>query len=826
MRNTIATIAFVASVLGGAWSAQAKERLTISYHSDADHGLILNGSDARQQLIVTGIDDRDVAQDLTRSVRFQVDPPGVVQVDEHGVASAIGRGSATITAKSPDGTSAVLQVHAENFGRDAAINFSNQIVPIFTKLGCNGGGCHGKSAGQNGFRLSLLGFEPSEDYEHLVKEARGRRIFPAAPDRSLLLLKATATIPHGGGNRLDPRSDDYRLLIRWITQGMPYGNPGDPTVDRIQVYPDHRIMSPDAGQQLSVSAIYTDGSVQDVTRQALYEVNDHEVGSVDSEGYVKLFRQPGDAAVMVRYQGKVAVFRATEPLGAPIAHLPPVRGFIDDLVFKKLKEMGMPPSAVCNDQTFIRRVTIDIAGRLPTPQETLDFVSDRDPAKRDKCVDRLLDSTDYAEYFANTWSALLRNKRSRPTYARGTFEFHDWIRDSLLTNKPYDRFVRQILTASGEIDQNPPVAWYRQVQDPNAELQDTAQLFLGMRLQCAQCHHHPFEKWSQQDYYQFSAFFSRVARKPQPGGGQLVYFRPGKADAVNPKTRKTVLPAGLGQAALHIPPEQDPRAVLAAWVTDRKNPYFAKSLVNRYWKHFFSRGIVEPEDDMRDTNPPTNPELLDALARHFVASGYDLKDLIRTICRSSVYQLDSLPNRYNAIDKQNFSRYYPKRITAETLLDAVDALTGSKSHFAGLPPGTPATDLPDNSFNAESYFLTVFGRPDSSSSCECERSQQPSLAQSLHLLNAEEVQKKLTASDGRAVRLADDGSRSDDQKITELYLIAFSRQPDADEMAIARSYLDRVSNAEDGIHKESLRERAFEDLVWTLINTKEFSFNH
>ena len=834
MRNLIAAAVILASMLCGT-AAPAGETvgaadlqgLRISYRTDADGPLVLTGSDARQQLIVTGTYAGKSPRDLTGVSRFHVSPEGIVQIDEHGVASALGDGSATITAEMTDGSSAALDVRVEGFGRDVPINFPNQVVPIFTKLGCNGGGCHGKSAGQNGFRLSLLGFEPAEDFEHLVKEARGRRIFPAAPDRSLLLLKATSAVPHGGGKRMDAGSDDYRLLIRWISQGMPYGNPTDPGIVRIGVYPDHRIMARNGRQQLAVTAIYSDGSMEDVTRQALYEVNDHEVGTVDAGGCVTMFEQPGDVAVMVRYQGKVAVFRGTEPLGATIASLPPARNFIDDLVFKKLEEMGMPPSAVCRDQTFIRRVTIDIAGRLPTPAETRQFVADRDPARREKCIDRLLDSTDYAESFANKWSALLRNKRTRPSYARGTFEFHDWIRDSLLTNKLYDQFVRQILTASGEIDQNPPVAWYRQVQDANAQLQDTAQLFLGMRLQCAQCHHHPFEKWGQQDYYQFSAFFSRVARKQNSQRGeQLVYFRPGAAAAVNPRTRKSLPPAGLGQKPLLIPPDEDPRIVLADWITDRHNPYFARSLVNRYWKHFLGRGIVEPEDDMRETNPPTNPELLDALARHFVESGYDMKELVRTICRSTVYQLDSLPNRYNAVDKQNFSRCYARRITAETLLDAVDAVTGSASHFTGLPPGTPAVDLPDNSFNADSYFLAVFGRPDSSSSCECERSQQPSLAQSLHLLNAKEVQKKLTASDGRAAALAADETRSDDQKITELYLLAFSREPDPDELAVARSYIDRASNAEDGIHKASLRRAAYEDLVWTLLNTKEFSFNH
>jgi hypothetical protein len=812
-------------LVGSTVQFAAGQELRIAVRDGAQESLILAGSDARQQLLVTkGVSG--AAKDFTRAARYSVQPGSVVRVDENGIVSAIGNGSAVVTATA-DGAVARLPVRVEKFGTDQAINFPNQIVPIFTKLGCNAGGCHGKSGGQNGFRLSLLGFEPSEDYEHLVKEARGRRIFPAAPERSLLLEKATGMIPHGGGKRMEVGSDDYRLLVRWISQGMPYGNTSDPTVARIEVYPAERIMRASAEQQLAVTAVYTDGSTHDVTRQALYEANAQDVASVDAGGYVTMFKQPGDVAVMIRYQGKVAVFRGTEPLGAPIAAMPPVRNFIDELAFKKLLQMGMPPSPICSDSTFIRRVTIDIAGRLPTPSETKAFLADDDSARRDKLVNRLLDSPDYAEYFANKWSALLRNRRTRPTDAASTFTFHDWIRDSLLTNKPYDRFVRQILTASGDVEHNPPVAWYRQGQDANVQLQDTAQLFLGLRLLCAQCHHHPFEKWGQKDYYQFAAFFSRVGRQRAAGprSETLVYFRPGQASATNPRTHKSFGPAGLGQQELQLPSEQDPRAALADWITAKNNPWFARALANRYWKHFFSRGIVEPEDDMRDTNPPTNPALLDALASHFVASGYDLKDLMRTICQSSLYQLDSAPNQSNAVDRQNFSRFYPKRITAETLLDAVDSLTGSQSRFDGLPPSVSAVDLPDNSYNASSYFLMVFGRPEALSACECERSSQASLAQSLHLLNAKDIQEKLTAAAGRAAALAA-AHVQDAQNIDELYLLAFSRHPEVAEAQTATDYIKKAVGTAGGKDEPARRRAAYEDLIWALMNTKEFSFNH
>jgi hypothetical protein len=802
----------------------------LSLHADgASASLRVLGADARRQLLVTATLADGSLRDVTRDVTYEVAPAAVAQVDKAGLLSPLADGTATVTAKVAGGPSASLSVTVEQFATPKPVNFPNQVVPIFTKTGCNGGGCHGKSSGQNGFKLSLLGFEPTEDYEHLVKEARGRRLFPAAPENSLLLLKAVATMPHGGGKRLDPSSDDYRLIVRWIRQGMPYGKPTDPTVAGIEVWPKERTLKPQGEQQLVVLARYSDGSVEDVTRSAVYEPNDKNMGQVDDAGRVKVFDTPGDVAVMVRYQSRVAVFRAMVPLGAPVNTLPPARNFIDELVFAKLKKVGMPPSAVCDDATFLRRVTIDVAGRLPTVDETRAFLADADPAKRDKWIDKLLDGTDYADYFANKWSAVLRNKRKEgPSAARATIAFHDWVRDSLLTNKPYDQFVREVIAASGEVAHNPAVAWYRQVKEPANQLEDTAQLFLGLRLQCAQCHHHPFEKWSQQDYFSFAAFFSRVGRKPGPvQGEEVIFHRRGGASATNPKSKQTVRPAGLGAAAADLQPDDDPRLALADWLTSKDNPFFARSLVNRYWKHFFGRGIVDPEDDMRETNPPTNPELLDALAAHFVKSNYDLKDLVRTVCRSTVYQLSALPNGHNAVDRQNFSRYYPKRLTAEVLYDAVNELAGARSQFNGLPPGTRAVQLPDNSFNAANYFLTVFGRPEGSSSCECERSQDASLAQSLHLINAKDIQEKLAGAESRPALLAADDKRTDDAKVEELYLRAFSRKPEAEELSAAKAYVEKkVASKKADQDVKAVRKQAYEDLVWALINTKEFAFNH
>jgi hypothetical protein len=707
------------------------------------------------------------------------------------------------------------------------LNFANDIVPIFTKAGCNSGGCHGKASGQNGFKLSLLGFEPAEDYEHIVREARGRRVFPAAPDQSLLLSKAINATPHGGGRKLDAKSDEYAILKKWISIGMPWGKDTDPKLVSIDVQPVQKMMSLKSEQPLKVTATYSDGYKRDVTRSALYEPNDKSMAETTEDGRVKLFDLPGDVAVMIRYQGKIAVFRATVPLGAPVATLPASANFIDDLVFAKLKQLGLPPSEISDDNTFLRRVTIDIAGRIPTPAELQAFISDANPKKREALVDRLLASEEYADYFAGKWSALLRNKRADPKDAHGNFAFFRWIRDSIADNRPFNEFARDVVAASGSIDTNPPVVWYRQAKDSTMQLEDTAQLFLGQRLQCAQCHHHPFEKWSQQDYYGFAAFFSTVSKKTTNAPGEdIIFSKRAEAQAVNLRTKQPVKPTNLGGQPLALAPDDDPREALADWMDSPKNPFFARALVNRYWKHFFNRGLIEPEDDMRESNPPANPALLDALAESFIKSGYDLKQLIRTITTSTSYQLSAVPNEHNAVDRQNFSRYYPKRLQAEVLLDAINAVLGSKSSFEGMPAGTRAIALPDNSFNASSYFLTVFGRPEGSSACECERTQESSLAQSLHLINSPDIQKKLTDDKGRAAVLSKDESRSDEARLTEAYQWITSRQPSPHQLQIGLDHIAKRTKDKTGEEAASAKRQAYEDILWALINTKEFLFNH
>ena len=719
----------------------------------------------------------------------------------------------------------------ESVGAEATkpLNFVNDIEPILTKASCNSGGCHAKAGvGQRGFRLSVLGFEPQEDYEHIVKEGKGRRVFPAAPDQSLLLLKAANIMPHGGGKRLAPDSEEFRTVVQWIREGMVFERESDPKIMAVEVEPARITLKAGSRQQLKVRARYSDGSVRDVSRTALYEANDRSMAEASEDGLVTLHDLPGNVAVMVRYSGLVSVCSISVPLGAPVEQLPPARNFIDELVFANLKRIGIPPSAVCDDSTFLRRVSLDIAGRLPTEDEAEAFLKNPDPAKRDAVIEGLLRSSGYADFFAGKWAMLLHNKRDLESDTVSNFAFHAWIRDSLLANTPYDVIVRDLLAATGEVATNPAVAWLKRVKEPRQQVEDVAQLFLGVRMQCAQCHHHPFERWGQEDYYSLAAFFSQIGRKlSSTPEEETIFHKRGIAQAENKKTRQQVRPAGLGSGPLEIAPDEDPRLKLADWMREKTNPFFAKALVNRYWKHFFRRGLVDPEDDLRDTNPATNPELLDALAAKFVESGYDLKELIRTIARSTAYQLGSVPNLHNETDQQNFSRYYPRRLPAEVLLDAIDGLTGVPTNFPDLPPGTRAVSLPDNSYNRTTALLKVFGRPEGLSVCECERVESASLAQSLHLLNSADLKGKVSAPNGRADRLMK-ANGTDADKVRSLYFAAFARPPSPEEMQEAEGYLKRSVTDAKGelLDPAKAKRRCMEDLIWALLNTKEFFYNH
>ena len=712
---------------------------------------------------------------------------------------------------------------------DAAgrVAFATDVVPILTKLGCNSGGCHGKSTGQNGFKLSLLGFVPSYDHESMVKEARGRRVFAGDPDSSLLLQKAIGRVPHGGGRRLGTDSPDYQVLADWIRQGAAPPRSDDPILVQLTMTPSRGVLAVNTNEQLKLEALFSNGVRRDVTRQALYLSNEPEIGAVDGSGRVNIGEQGGLFAVLARFGGQMAVFQGTVPFGESTEpeKLPEDASPVDRLLVDGWARLGVQPSVEVDDSTLIRRLCLDICGTLPTVEEVRTFQADQRPGRRERLINRLLDRPEYAAFFAMKWADILRNRgkgystsKQRP----GTALFAGWIRDSLATNKPYDQFVAEILTATGSQRENPPTVWYRQVRTSVDYVESVAQAFLGVRIQCAQCHHHPFERWSQADYYGLAAVFSRVGRR---GGfadaevptNERIYVR-SQGEVHHPRTGQLVVPRPLGGPDLSLSPFDDPRQRFARWLSRPDNPFFARTMVNRMWGHFLGRGLVHPIDDARSSNPPSNPELLNWLTSDFVASGYDLRQLIIRIAGSRAYRLSSQPNESNRLDTQSYARFYPRRLKAEVLLDAYSQVLDVPTVFPGdrggkFPAGTRAIELPDE--NVSVHFLDVFGRPDRRSACECERTDDPALAQALELVSSKEIQRKLSEKTGYALRLGAN-KKSHSENIAELFVRVFSRRPLEKEAAAALEYLE----------SESDRKAAYQSLLWALLATNEFLFIH
>ncbi len=784
----------------------------------------LIGVEDSAQLVVNGSLTNGGNQDFTGDVKFDVENPSIVRITSTGRILPLANGSTKITATYGQHR-AQTTIKTESMDVALPINFVNHVVPIFTKLGCNGGGCHGKSGGQNGFALSLLGFTPELDFQTLVKENRGRRLLPSSPEASLLLTKAAGLVAHAGGKRMERDSDDFKLIRRWIASGTPYGEKNDPTVTKISVFPEQRIISRQNRQQISVRAHYSDGTISDVTARTQYETNDPDIAIVDGAGLVRSLDLSGEAAVMARYQGHVATFVAMVPLGKTIPQYQfPIQTVVDRHTTKKWQQLGIVPSDLTADELFVRRVYVDLTGTLPTPEQVKEFTQSNDAKKRDRLIDRLVESPEYSYYFANRWADVLRVKRgNQPGRAFGTFAFHNWIRESIAADMPYDQMVREILAASGDEKKSPPTVWYRDLQKPEQFVDDTCQLFLGVRMACAQCHHHPYEKWSQDDYWGMASFFGMVGRKqlPIPGlqqqnqqNARLVVYNKGNGAVINTRTKQAAEMRALDADPVKLSPGEDPRQRLVDWMVDGKNPFFARAVANRYWAHFFGKGIVDPVDDMRVTNPPSNPELLDALAKELVDHKFSLKHLVKVIVKSRTYQLTSAPNEWNKNDKKSFARYYPRRMSAEVLYDAVSQVTASPATFNGLPTDKFAPNraimLPDEAF--PSYFLDVFGRPQRISACECERVSEANLAQALHLLNSQEIQTKLTRVGGRAQLLAKD-TRTDKEKVEELFVWAFARRPTEAQLDIALRNIER---------NQKSRQLAYENIIWALINTKEF----
>jgi hypothetical protein len=766
---------------------------------------------AGQQLLVSD-NDRDVTRDAT----YASTNPAVAKVDAKGYVTPTGDGSATIQITRGNDKLEV-PVTVKGFGsKSRGVDFRTEVMPLLSKHGCNAGGCHGKASGQNGFKLSLFGFDTQFDYEAIAKEARGRRIFPANPDASLFLMKAAGKVPHGGGKRLPPESADYQIVRRWIAAGASASAPDMPKVTRLRVLPTDAVLKPGQLQQLAVVAEYSDGSSRDVTRQAEFFSNLDVVAAVDADALIQAGKESGEAAIMARHMGFVAVFKAIVPHGPPLVDIPDFKpnNKVDELAVAKWKKLGLKPSPPCDDATFIRRVTIDLCGRLPTAAEVKAFLADKSADKRAKLIDKLLDSGDYPAYFAMKWGAILRNSNLAGA-DQAAVAFHNWLKDQIARNRPYDEFVRGIVAAAGEWQDAPAVNWLWQNRDDQLHMVtfDVAQVFLGTRLQCAKCHHHPYERWGQADYYGLAGFFTRLGRKnfgqPPPYYASATPTT-GEKD---PTTGKVPEPKFLDGTVGKFSPDDDPRHALVDWMAKPENPFFAKALVNRMWGHFLARGLVSEADDLRETNPASNPELLDWLAADFVNHKYDVKHVIRTILNSRVYQLNATPTDDNRHDRQNFARYYARRMPAEVFLDAVNATCGVKGGFNGVSANARAIDLPHEGFG--SYFLDTFDRPKRVTVCDCERSTGATLGQVLLLANSEEIENKIADGNGRVARMVKD-KKPVAEMIDELYLTALSRTAAAAEHKRLTEY---VESAKD-------RQRAVEDVLWAILNTREFMFNH
>lgn len=699
------------------------------------------------------------------------------------------------------------------------LTFIRDVMPILNYSGCTAGACHGSAKGKNGFKLSLRGYDAEFDYRALLFEVSGRRFNRAVPAASLMLAKPTMRVPHEGGQRIEEGSDAFATIVDWIGQGAPYGDPRKDAVAQLEVEPAEIFLDqPGTERSVQVTARYEDGSTRDVSEWAVLESNSTSTAQVTESGAVRGERV-GEAAVMVRYEGKFVTVPLTVLNPAPgFAWQPlPQNNYIDEHIDGKLKRLKIQPSGLASDAAFVRRIYLDLTGIPPTPGQLRAFLGDPDSSasKRRQLIDRLVGSDAYIDHWSLKWGDLLQSNRKH-LGEKGMWAFRQWIRDAIASNQPYDEFVRELLTSVGSTYQAPAANFYRVNDDPKLAMETTTQLFLGVRMVCAQCHDHPFEKWTQNQYFQLAAFFAAVGMKPGfDSDEQIVYLKREDADFLHPKTNKPVEPQYL-LASAELPPIGafgDSRAALANWLTSEKNPYFAKAIANRVWSYFFGRGIIEPVDDIRGSNPPVNPALLDALEQDFVANGFDLQHLIRTIVGSRTYQASIETNAWNETDEINFSHFQPRRLPAESLLDAMTIATGARPDIPEVPEDFSAQQLPDPHVDANG-FLNMFGRPERESPCECERRNDLSLPLAMSLVNGPTLADAVAHPEGRIAKAILAG-RTDRELVEELYLASLGRLPTPAELDEAVTYLNSAPG----------RSAPAQDILWALVNSNSFLFN-
>jgi hypothetical protein len=697
------------------------------------------------------------------------------------------------------------------------VTFLRDVAPILNKAGCTAGACHGAAKGKNGFKLSLRGYDPQFDYQALLYDLAGRRFNRADPGKSLMLAKPSQEVAHGGGRRFAKDSDYYKTIYNWIAQGVPFGDPAKDTVVDLRIEPGEVFMTrPGEDAPLRVAARFQDDQTRDVTREATIESNVPDVASVDAEKAIIHGERVGEATLLVRYQGKFGAIPVTvlNPK-AGFAWKPlPQHNYIDRLVDAKLERLRIQPAPPADDATFLRRLSLDLTGRPPSPETVSGFLGDPRPSrvKRAKAIDTLVASPEYVDHWAVKWGDLLQCSR-KYLGEKGAYDFQRWIRDAIASNRPYDRLVRELLTARGSSYDNPAANYFRVTGGSKPAMEKTTQVFLGVRMVCAQCHDHPFERWTQNQYYQMSAFFSAVGiRAGYEVGEEIVFDLRGDYEMKHPKDGRVMKPQFMiASSAPPVPDGAERRDALAEWVTSRDNPFFAKAMANRMWSYFMGKGIIDPVDDIRASNPPSNPSLLDALEKDFVAHDFDLRYLMRTIVSSRVYQASIATNEWNAGDRDNFSHAIPRRLSAEELMDAVASAAGARPRFPDVPDDTTAAQLVDPHIGREG-FLDVFGRPPRESSCECERRSDFSLPQALNLVNGSTISDAIADPNGRVAKLVL-GGKSDEGIVNELYLAALSRLPTQEEHQRGVAYLSKGP-----------RGSRAQDLLWALLNSKAFLY--
>ena len=824
LRTPFAWLALLASASAGlAGPPSGGERTDLAGKPTAleiqPTALTLTGVRDARQLIVTGLYPNNLRRDLTHAADVKAEPADVVEIQDGLFLRGKKDGTAKLTITA-GGLSASVAITVSKMSEPAPASFRHEVVAAMNVGGCNAGACHGTPSGKNGFKLSLRGYDPAADYLQLSRDQFGRRSDKHDPLASLFMLKSLGRVPHEGGARFGASSLPAEMMAAWLGEGMKDDAPTLPGVQSISVSPGSRVqLNPAKWQQLSVVATYGDKKTRDVTRLTNFSSSDPAVADVSPNGLVE-FKRAGEVAILCRYLEEMQSVR--------LMYLEPREGFqwpniaevnlVDKNVFAKLKLMTILPSDLCTDYEFIRRAYLDSIGRLPTTVETKAFMADKSADRRAKLIDQLLIQPEFADFWTLKWADVLRSSR-KSIQLKGSHAFHEWLRGRIAENVPVDVMVKELLTANGNTFNNPPANFYRIAKDPLGLAESTAQLFMGVRMQCAKCHNHPFERWTQDDYYGFAAWFARVKQKPESGtkpnapNSAEVIFGAREGEVTQPRSGKVMKPRYISVGDADVKPGQDRREALAEWLASPGNPFFAKSVTNRVWFHLMGKGIVDPVDDFRDSNPSSNDELLDALAKDFAAKKFDLKHLVRTIMNSRTYQLSAVPNETNKDDAKYFSHAVTKLLTAEQLLDALCDVTAVPEKFAGLPAGTRAVQLVDGEVNHP--FLKAFGQPARELACECERESDGNLGQALQLINGPTVNEKVRNAGNRLGGLLS-AKKSEVEILDEIYYAALARPAFEDEKKVALAHIAKGTD----------KRKAWEDVLWAVINTREFLFRH